>query len=102
MTVHKTQIANRDRPFEWSSYCRCVTSLTANFRFRSFSQPGRANYSKTMRAGRKMSKDTYSNSGSADRLVMLLQQCGATCWISALSAFRDFQSTNISETVEAG
>jgi hypothetical protein len=27
MIVHKTQIANRGRPFEWSSYCRWVAPL---------------------------------------------------------------------------
>jgi hypothetical protein len=56
MIVHKTQIANRGRPYEWSCHCRWVAPLTANFRFRSFSQPESANNSKTIRAGRKMSK----------------------------------------------
>jgi hypothetical protein len=56
MIVHKTQMANRGRPIEWPSYCRWVAPLTANFCFRSFSQPESANNSKTIRAGRKMSK----------------------------------------------
>jgi phosphate-selective porin len=36
-------------------------------------------YSKTMELDEKCLKDTYSNSGSADRMVKLLQLGGATC-----------------------
>jgi hypothetical protein len=58
MIVHKTEMLNQGRPFEWSLYCRWVAAspLTANFRFRSFLQPESANNSKKIRAGRKMSK----------------------------------------------
>jgi hypothetical protein len=55
MIVHKTQRANPRRPIKWLSYCRWVAPPTANFRFRSFSQPESANNSKTMRIGREMS-----------------------------------------------
>jgi hypothetical protein len=36
MIVHKTQTANRDRPFEWSSFCRWLSPPTADFRLWSF------------------------------------------------------------------
>jgi hypothetical protein len=92
MIVHKTQIANRGRSFEWSSYCRWVAPLTANFRFQPFLQPESANNSKTTRAGRKMSKGhlqqfwvSRSTGHGTSAMWRHLQL------ISALNAFRDFQ-----------
>ena len=103
MIVHKTQIANRGRPFEWSNYCRWVAPLTANFRFRSFSQLESANNSKTMRAGRKVCKGHLQQF----RVRRSTGHVTSAMWhhlllISPLSAFATFKSANISETVKAG
>jgi hypothetical protein len=55
-----------------------------------FSQPEGANNSKTMRAGRKSTG--HVTSATWRRLLL----------ISAVGAFRDFQSTDIPGTVKAG
>jgi hypothetical protein len=92
MIVHKTQIANRGRPIEWSSCCRWVAPPTANFASGHFSQPESANNSKTMRAGRKMSKEHLQQSW----VSLSTGHVTSARWrhlllISALGAFRDFQ-----------
>jgi hypothetical protein len=92
MIVHKRQVANRGRPFEWLSNCRWVVPITANFRFRSFSEPQSANNSKTLRAGRKMSKGHLQQfwvSRSSGHVTLAMWR--RLLLISAITAFRDFQ-----------
>jgi hypothetical protein len=79
MIVHKTQIANRGRLSNgqvtvagWSH----LPLISASGPFRNL----KALIIQTrLELDEKCLKDTYSNYGSADRLVVLLQQFGASC-----------------------
>jgi hypothetical protein len=61
---YRTPIANRGRPFEWSSYFRFAAPPSGGFRFRSVLATEKiANNSRTVAAGREMSTEHQKQTG---------------------------------------